>query len=237
MKKINKEIQLSAEAKNEIEESLIKPLMQQMIEGPPSSLETKDQQLKRLHSQLKHSLAQYEDCFKNAGRLLNAAGFTLPVVDEELTADSEEADIEESEEILPPESLQELLGLEDEQMDQILKIAVSHYSSDDFQNARDLFILLTTLDPSKSNYWMGLGMAEQMSQHYDMAGMAYAMAADLNTDDPSILLYSANCLRLMDKLSDALALLDALIEGIGDDAEWQGVKKRAQELLSEWKPQ
>jgi type III secretion system low calcium response chaperone LcrH/SycD len=224
-------MELQKQNEKDLEQAVFLPMVRQIMDSqPPSKVENPDQQFKRLMSQCKKSFGEYQDGFKSAGRLLNAAGYKPNFTETEEEAEARLKDVEDVDLL----SIQELLNISEEDMDQMEKIAGDYYRKEEFQNSRDIFLFLTSIDSERWNYWLGLGMSEQMNKHYDMAATAYSMAADLNSADPSIHLYSANCLHLMNRKDEAINVLQLLIEGTAHDDEWSAIKKRAEELKTEW---
>ena len=204
-----------------LEETLFNRLADQMVESlPESAIISREQQYERSFSEIRKSFKNYRDSFSRAGKLLAESNFKI--------VGPQEGEVSEE------GSIQQIMGLGLADLNQVSDLAVSYYEKKEYDNARDLYLLLTTLRPDESDFWFGLGSTEQMSGHYDSAVMAYTMAGDLYPDNPMIYLYSANCLRLLDRKTEAIAVLDALIEGLGSENVFIEVTDRAEELKKEW---
>lgn len=204
-----------------LEETLFKRLADQMVENlPESSIISKEQQYERSFSELRKSFQSYKDGFNRAGKLLTEANFEVE--------GPKEGEVSEE------GTIQQVMGLGINDLNRISDMAASYYEKKEYENARDLYLLLTTLRPNESDFWFGLGSTEQMSGHYESAVMAYTMAGDLYPDNPMIYLYSANCLRLLNRKTEAIAILDAIIEGLGAENVFIEVTDRAEELKKEW---
>lgn len=227
---------LDEKSQKVIEDTLLKPMVDKlMAEQQPSSLEPPHAKRTRLLEQLRKSFNDYQSFFEHAGQLLQQAGFKAERVDDAslqrlMSNPNEQIERMASQEL----SVQEVVQISRSEMHRIYKLACEHYGYENYSNARDLFLLLITLRDNDAFYWSGLAMAEQRLGHYETAIMAYAKAAEYNPNDPSVVLYAANCLRLQNRLSDALQVLDALIEDINGEEPWQKLKQQAAQLKEEW---
>lgn len=94
---------------------------------------------------------------------------------------------------LPQENFQTLLKMSDQTMRSLLKIAVSKFVTDQFDDSFALFILLVTLNSSHPEYWFRSGMAAHQNNQLDLALRSYKVAAEL---DPKLIgapLFIAEC--------------------------------------------
>lgn len=221
----------------DLEEQVLSPMADQLIqESPQSSLEKPEQRKKRLIEQLRHSLRSYQDGFGRSIDLLKEANFrpeNADKVDWESLAKNWKKDVTKT--LEAGDFLQDICHFTDEDMHQIYDIAADHYSRKGYGEARDLFVLLTTLRPDNAHFFTGLAMAEQMNGHFDTAATFYAIAADIPPHDPKNYLYAANCLHHMKRHDVALQVLDQIIEGAGNDKELHDLKQQAVQLKQEWK--
>lgn len=228
---------LDEESQHFFEESVMKPMANQIVDHmPPSKLETRKHKYDRTLEQLRTSFSSYKNCFAHAGRLLAEAKFTWEGGDStQLEAFLKQPKVATEKLMKEGQTLQDLVQLSDEDIQRIYAIARKYYEHKEFQNAGDLFLLLMTLCPGVATFCTGLGMVEQQLGHYEMAAALYALAAELNPDDPSVYLYSAHCLYLQNHKTDAIRLIDTLIEAIGHDDDWQELKEQATSLKESWK--
>ena len=127
-------------------------------------------------------------------------------------------------------TFQELMGYSDETMEQFYQAAYNLYQKQRFPAAAEAFTFLTTLNPERHNYWLGLGMSEQRLEEYHGALLAYAMAmmSDVNSPLPHFL--SANCYRALLDNSNALASLEQAIKRAGEQEEHHQLREQALSL-------
>lgn len=123
--------------------------------------------------------------------------------------------------------LQEIIGYTHETMEKFYQIAYKLFQHQQYQEAGDAFIFLTTLNPYVYNYWLGLGMSEQLSNKYDGALIAYATAILIKVENPLPHYHSASCYLALKDWVNAIASLDLAILYAGDHPEYAAIKKYA----------
>lgn len=101
------------------------------------------------------------------------------------------------------ESFQELLKISDETIEQMYQVGVTLDKQNAFQDAADVFFVLSVLDYRRHNIWMALGLCEQRLGNMDPALKAYAMAMITDVDDPWSYLHSAECYQALGESTDA----------------------------------
>lgn len=219
----------------------MEPMAHDLADRKPSSaLESPKQNYERTLNSLKASFNEYKGYLANAGHLLDEAGFTYSHLEEMKQS------VEASDDLPLPSSVktyedvlnitpQQLIQITDDELDQIYKIGCRHFENENYVGARDLFLLSITLNPKQYAAWLGLGIVEQQQGHHDMAMMAFSQALEANPESPAIYLYIAQSLQQMERASDALDLLNALIETCGDDEAYKEIKARAEKLKEECK--
>ncbi len=126
-------------------------------------------------------------------------------------------------------TFQEILGYTDVMMEKCYKVAYSCFQRQQYEKASEAFTFLTTLNPTVFNYWLGLGMSEQMCEEYHSALLAYAMAAMVDVTNPIVHYHSANCYRSLSEEESALSALDLCILNAGDREEFVEIKALAKE--------
>ncbi len=123
--------------------------------------------------------------------------------------------------------LQEIIGYTPETMEKFYQVAYKLFQHQQYQEAGDAFIFLTTLNPYVYNYWLGLGMCEQLSHKYDGALIAYATAILINVENPVPHFHSAACYKELGDLGNALASLELAIMYAGKRPEHESIKQHA----------
>jgi type III secretion system low calcium response chaperone LcrH/SycD len=107
---------------------------------------------------------------------------------------------------------QDVVGFEQEVMDEFYRVAHRIFQEGRYYEAADAFVFLTTLNPYVYEYWLGLGMAEQLTEDYPSSLTAYAMAIANDDSNPLPYYHSAHCYYQMDDKEKALASLELAIE-------------------------
>lgn len=109
-------------------------------------------------------------------------------------------------------TFQEILGYTPEKMESFYESAYNLFKMQEYEKAADAFIFLTTLNPYVHNYWLGLGMSEQLNDSFQSGLLAYAMAILTDMQNPLPHYHSAKCyLGIDDKVSAIAALETALV--------------------------
>ncbi len=125
--------------------------------------------------------------------------------------------------------LQEIIGYTPETMEKFYQIAYKLFQHQQYQEAGDAFIFLTTLNPYVYNYWLGLGMSEQLCNKFDGALIAYATSILIKVENPISHYHSATCYTALKDYGNAIASLDLAIMYAGDHPEYASIKKHALE--------
>lgn len=128
-------------------------------------------------------------------------------------------------------TFQEILGYTDELMQEMYSNARHHLENEDFENAAAAFVFLTTLNPHIHEYWMGLGMSEQLRGEYETALVAYRMAILTQEDNPILYYHMAACYTAQEDYENAKDCLNLVITHSGNNGEFANIRKSATELL------
>lgn len=131
------------------------------------------------------------------------------------------------EELIAGKIVQEIIEFSEETMAKLYGAAYSLFESKRFFEAANAFLFLVSLNPYHPEYWLGLGMASQLSQDYESAVDAYELAAIYNIESPVPYFYLAKCLFAMHDRISALQALDLAIEAAEDFEEYAELKRQA----------
>ncbi len=131
-------------------------------------------------------------------------------------------------------TFQEIIGYAEDVMEDFYQGALALFHKQEYKKSSDAFVFLSTLNPYVHNYWLGLGMSEQLDGKHQSALMAYAMAMLTNVDNPTAHYQSANCYDHLGDRESALQSLEMAIRCAGDHAEYKIYKERALYLRSLW---
>lgn len=124
-------------------------------------------------------------------------------------------------------SAQEIVGFSDETMGKFYRAAFHLFENKKYEPAANAFLFLATLNPYNYEYWLGLGMAEQMCQEFEVAVDAYEMAAIVDPTNPVPYFYLSKCFFAIHERKNALSALDLAVEFAGDNEEFFELKQQA----------
>lgn len=197
---------------------------------PPSALDPPEQHYKRSLQQVERSFAMWKEELTHAGQLLDEAGFKCANLENPKPRPNGFPESIKTCYDLLIATPQDFLELTPEEFQRIYSIACDHFERKDFIGARDLFLLMVTLNPRVSPPWLGLGLAEQRQGRHEEALVAFSQAIDLDPENPGLYLHIARSLRLSDHPSEAVELLNGLINLCENYPEWADIKGSATTL-------
>lgn len=128
-------------------------------------------------------------------------------------------------------TFQEVIGYSTNTMEKFYTIARVLFEKQEYDKAADAFVFLTTLNPYVHNYWLGLGMSEQLNGGYQGALLAYAMAILTNPENPAAHYQSANCYRAMNDIKNARLSFELAARCCGDHEEYASLKDQAESAI------
>lgn len=132
-------------------------------------------------------------------------------------------------------SLQEIFGYGDVTMEKFYTAAYNLFQKQKYEEAAEAFFFLTTLNAAVYEYWLGLGMSDQLRGEEEAALMAYAMATVTRPDNPLPHYHAAHCHHRLGRTSEALSCLDYAINCSGEKEEHAALKTQAERLQASWK--
>lgn len=124
-------------------------------------------------------------------------------------------------------TFQEIIGYSRTAMEKFYKVARNLFQKQEYNKAADAFVFLTTLNPYVHNYWLGLGMSEQLGRTYQGALLAYAMAILTDIGNPTAHYQSASCYRQLEDYDNSVQSYEMAIRCCGDSAQFKEMKVRA----------
>lgn len=131
-------------------------------------------------------------------------------------------------ELAEGKTAQEIMEFSDETMAKFYNAAYLLFEHKRYQDAANAFLFLATLNPHRHEYWLGLGMATQLSQDYESAIDAYELAALCDISSPVPYFYLAKCLFAIHDRESALQALNLAIETADDLEEYTELKHQAE---------
>ena len=105
-------------------------------------------------------------------------------------------------------SLQEAMKIPKTVMAQIHQIAKAHYTREQWEHARSLFMMLTVLAPMEPAYCMGLGASYQHMGDMEGALRCYTTGSILDPTHPLPFLLASECCRSVGHVDQAVQLLE-----------------------------
>ncbi len=106
-----------------------------------------------------------------------------------------------------PPSFQEIFPVSDATLAHFYQCGSRLHQQANYQEAADVFFIVTTLDYRRHNAWLALGLAEKMLARWEVALVAFSMAALTNMENPISFLHSAECYIALGEKADAEAAL------------------------------
>lgn len=125
--------------------------------------------------------------------------------------------------------LQDLIGITNEELTQCYTEGFQAFSEDDFQTARDVFLLLTQLNPQMGAFWSALGSAEEKLGDLTNACYAFIIGAELDTKSLLSYQFAANCEVLLGRTKQAKTILMRALERVHEEP---ALKKQAKPIES-----
>ncbi len=127
--------------------------------------------------------------------------------------------------------LSTVLNMEQNDLEIAYALAHSQYSSKNFKDAELIFRFLTKMDDMDSRFSLGLAGCLQEQEQYEAAIEYYKLAMiGSGLQDPRPLYQCALCYIKIEKMKEALALLEA-IPKVGKSDKDKVIHKQAQDLL------
>lgn len=121
----------------------------------------------------------------------------------------------------------DIFDITDRQMEGLYTQAYNFYQSGRYQDAMQIFRMLTTLNANESKYILGLAACMHMMKDFKSAIDNYTVCCLLDPESPVPFYHMADCfLETKDELS-ALMALDMAIKKAGNKPEFQILKDRA----------
>jgi type III secretion system low calcium response chaperone LcrH/SycD len=134
-------------------------------------------------------------------------------------------------ELAKGKSPQEVMEISDDEMTNLYNAAFHLYESHEYTDAANAFVFLISLNAHKYHYWLGLGMATQMSGNFEAAIDSYEMAAIYEVESPTPYFYLAKCLFAMHERQSAMQALEIALQYADDIPEYQQLKAQTLEAM------
>jgi hypothetical protein len=124
-------------------------------------------------------------------------------------------------------SIQDEFGISDEDMVLFHECGSQFFERQEFENAADVFLVLTFFNALVPIFWASLGMAESKREDFEAAGLSYLMAAEIDEENLTWALSAAECYLKAGNAEIGHRILDIIIEAAGNDPKYAQVKASA----------
>jgi len=189
-------------------ESQADELINQFLEeNPPliqqNSLISSEQQLERERLKLKETfnLREIAHHIKNAQKLLQDYHIAIETV-----PNKDIQDLKDSE-----QSLQVMLGIPDEKIQEIYHLGTELFEKKFFQEAADIFFYITQLNPFYANVWIAIGLCFQKMEKYQQAIGSFETSILLDMHQPDAYIYCIECYNAIKDKDNATAMKNMLL--------------------------
>jgi type III secretion system low calcium response chaperone LcrH/SycD len=130
-----------------------------------------------------------------------------------------------------PPSFQEQCSISDETIECFYQCGIRAYEHKNYQEASDVFYVLSSIDYRRHNVWMALGLVEKQLGNPESALSAFIMASVTNMEEPIAFMHAAECYITLGEREEAEKSIQSasdLIQGKSDERS----KEIADRLLS-----
>lgn len=135
----------------------------------------------------------------------------------------------------PEESFQAMIGLSPKTYEIFYAAGKELYDQNAFEQAADIFFVLTLFNHSYPSVWLSFGLSEQKCGRFEAALRAFAMGAVTDNKSPEPLLCAADCCIAMNDPDEAKIYLEEATARIDRDSQYESfrsVAKKIGKLLS-----
>lgn len=189
-----------SDCEEQLQKQFIEPLVEAAVqEKPLQNLESPAHFQERLQHQITDALHTFQERFQAAIGILKNKG--------------EWPEIAFPEELPPPSTpLQEVFHLSDENLQAVYQEGWNCHQRGAYEEAANLFLLLTQLNPKIGAFWSALGAAEEKRGAIESAAHAYLFACELEQQTVAPYLHAAKCLVHLNRREKAEQVLQRALE-------------------------
>ncbi len=130
----------------------------------------------------------------------------------------------------------EAMGLGEVELDTFYGIAYNLYQGGKYEQAKNIFFILSNLDGGDPKYWYGLAACNHKLNNFEKAREYYLVWSFLEPENPTPLYHASDCWLRLDLKREAIICLLMVINRCGDLPAYQKMKEKAkatQEKLKE----
>lgn len=133
------------------------------------------------------------------------------------------------------ENLIQNAAFSQESIDLIFNLAIKKYENENLEECLCLFLLLSFLDATNSEYWYRAGIAAQIFNKYELALTLYTESLMCNPDNIAAKIFSIECYLNLGLMTEAIELLEELkhsIESIELEDKWISIIEQLELLVA-----
>lgn len=128
---------------------------------------------------------------------------------------------------------QDAFGFSEEQMKDFYHFARRLCEEERFQDASDVFLVLTALNPYVCHFWLGLGLCDKVAQNYDIALYDYSMAVAVDRGNPYPYYNIADCYKRLGEENLSREFINLCIERCEGDECYRVLLREAKIFIEE----
>ncbi|MBS0628369.1 MAG: hypothetical protein JSS09_09180, partial [Verrucomicrobia bacterium] len=118
--------------------------------------------------------------------------------------------------------------ISDDTIERFYQCGYRLYQDKNYQEAADVFFVISSIDYRRHNVWMILGLSEEKLNNYEQALVAFSMATLTDMENPLTFLHSAECYLALTDNENAQNCLQSALNLVNDksDKESQQIKSQ-----------
>lgn len=213
------------------EHSFIDPIVALSVqERPETTLETKDAFRTRLKLQLEEHLNKFYRRLKNATQMLCRVG--------KISWDERSNKMLKllispkawEEELAKGKLLYEMLERTNEELLSMYEVGLEFYNRGAYEEAADIFLLLTQLNPKIASFWTALGAAEEGRKEFQEAATAHLFAAELQKETLDSYMQAIKCYHKLNRIDEIRKILEIITSKIKENPALESWLPKIQEI-------
>ncbi len=218
---------------NSLNQQAVEPLIQMAIqETAPNRIESDKEFAGRLRKSLYTSFHHFQKKIRMGIKIL-ARSHTIRSPDRLKKIDNSLNRIEHWETSDNAITFQKIFHITDEEMAQFYQIGIDQLHGNCTEEASAIFLLLTTLNPKVSSFWLALGLAEEKRGEMEEATKGYLLAGELDKNNIRPYVYAAECLIALRHAEQAKEVLKRALERSENNPLLEKEKIRVREILNQ----
>jgi len=225
---------LASKYAKQLEKSFIDPIVEEAVkERLHNLLETEKHYKARLKHSIKDGLHKFQHRLKSAVKALNHHHAWPDKERFAKTIDLLEHQENFAKELEKGHLIQEVIGFTNDEMHHFYEVGYQAFSRKAYEEAGNIFLFLTQLNPTISAFWSALGAAEEGCGEIADAAKAYIFAAELDDHTIASYLQAAKCYLILHQLDEAKKILERSLERADETHSPHELKERAQKMLND----